>query len=101
MNGRCARCGEVGRVELHHPTGRVRGLPRHPGLVVPLCVPCHLAEHDRWRGAGLHVEPASPSVQMRRVAIWLAVWGHWLDVDYVNALAEAVAELAEEMEEGR
>jgi hypothetical protein len=38
---------------------------------------------------------------MRRVAIWLAVWGHWLDVDYVNALAEAVAELAEEMEEGR
>jgi hypothetical protein len=91
----------MGQVELHHPTGRLNGVPRHPSLVVPLCVPCHLAEHDLWRGAGLHVEPPSPSILLGRVAIWLAAWGHSLDVDYVSGLAEVAADLAEQIEEER
>jgi hypothetical protein len=87
----CSRCGAYSRrIEWHHPTGRIRHKPIHR-LAVPLCVPCHLAEHAIWARLGLDAAAPDRAVIVRR----LAVFCHLQDFD---DLAEECADLAEALD---
>ncbi|MHB1582504.1 MAG: hypothetical protein ACYCU7_16205 [Acidimicrobiales bacterium] len=48
--GRCLYCGRPAQ-ELHHFTASLAGRTDHldPQATIPLCVPCHKAEHAAWR----------------------------------------------------
>ncbi len=98
MTGRCRRCGKTGRVEGHHPTGRIAGVAIHAVLVVVLCVACHLDEGAIWREAGLDAGNPSSVVLLRRLAVWLARWPGDLSQDLVAALAEVLGDLAERID---
>ena len=42
---RCTRCGQAGRLEVHHPTPLSQGGTNAQVLVV-LCRVCHLSQHN-------------------------------------------------------
>ena len=100
MNGRCTRCGGSGRVERHHPTGRIAGVPIHEVLEVVECVACHLDEGAVWHTAGLESRTPTVAILLRRLAVWLARWPGALPEVLVAALAEVLADLAERLEDG-
>lgn len=72
MNGACARCGAVGRVEVDHPTGRYLGVPLHSGFVIPLCKPCHRLRGRLDRAAGAEGGVPSGRLVLGRLAAWAA-----------------------------
>ena len=91
----------VDRLEGHHPTGRVEGVPVHPGFVAHICSECHADEHLVWSCAGLDDLVAPPALLLRRLAAWLGRWGRSLEPAHVVAVAEVAADLAERIEEER
>jgi hypothetical protein len=68
--GRCLFCLSPAE-ELHHPTCRLR--PDRPYLdpewTIPLCIPCHRAEHAAWRDFGLD-DIADPEEARVRRNLW-------------------------------
>ncbi len=100
MTGTCRRCGATGRVERHHPTGRIAGIAIHAVLVALICVACHLAEGDVWREAGLDSTSPNVAVLLRRLAVWLARWIGDLPADLRVALADVLADLADRLDGG-
>ncbi len=98
MIARCERCGVVGQVHEHHPTGRLAGVPYHPSLIERLCRTCHLELHAMWRVAGLEGDPASPGRLLRRGALWLGRRREGLEVVRVHVLAGVLDDLAERVE---
>lgn len=90
----CSRCRASGcRIEWHHPTGRIRRVPIRE-LAVPLCVPCHVAEHRLWSRAGLDAAEPSPEIVLRRLALFchLEAFDDLAaeSVEYAESLAGAV-----------
>jgi hypothetical protein len=55
MIGSCAWCGQRGPLQGHHVTGRAvpAGNYLDPCFTVEICKPCHDAEHQALRRAGL------------------------------------------------
>jgi hypothetical protein len=97
---RCERCGTPGRVERHHPTGRVAGIPIHC-LVVGICPDCHINEGAVWHAAGLEHSDPGLAILLRRLAVWLGRWPHGLRRELVHGLAEVLDDLAERAEAHR
>ena len=94
MRGTCERCGAIGPVHRHHPSGRVAGIPCHPRLVEVLCPACHGSLHAVWRYAALEANGApDASLLQRRLACWLGRRTAPLDVDRLHALGDALDEL--------
>ena len=76
--GSCLFCG-VAAEQLHHWTGSL--LPDGPHLdekaTIPLCIPCHHAEHASWRELG--IDAFTDPLQARLVRLsWL--WQRLADV---------------------
>ena len=95
MTGACERCGVVGDVHRHHPSGRLAGAPYHAALVEVLCPPCHAELHRVWRFADLDADgPADVRLLLRRIAMWLARRRQGLDPERLGVLAEALDDLA-------
>jgi hypothetical protein len=85
----------VGRLEAHHVTGRVRGKPIHGWFVFSICGPCNRAEFSLWVIAGVADENPSPAVLLRRIVLWLNTWDRPLDLDQVQTLTQALADIAD------
>jgi hypothetical protein len=100
VTGVCPRCGNEARLQGHHPTGRADGVPYHRDLVDTICVDCHLAEHQVWRGAGLDMVDG-PATFVSRLAIWLGRYGRALPPDMVLTLAVVLADVAERCRKSR
>ena len=47
---RCSKCGRAGRLELHHKLPVEDGGDDSEANLIPLCRPCHFAEHKRRPG---------------------------------------------------
>lgn len=102
MSGTCVRCGQLGRVELDHPTGRHLGRPLHPGLVVPLCPPCHRLRGRLDRAAGAEGGVPGPRLVLARLAAWSACFAMvgrpiTLPPAFWSALAAALEGLVREL----
>jgi hypothetical protein len=102
MRGTCARCGRFARLEGHHPTCRLAGVPVHPFFVLCICAArCHAEASELLYRLGLASGSDSPSVLSRRLAVFLGWWGRDLEAPHVAALAEVIADIADRIEEGR
>jgi hypothetical protein len=55
---------------------------------VPLCVPCHVAEHKIWQRCGLASANPDRATVVRRIALFYAL-------QHVDDVAEALADLAD------
>ena len=69
--GACLHCGAPA-AELHHWTAALTpdGEYLDPGSTIPLCVPCHHAEHQAWRSLGLDVFDDALYARLFRL-VWL------------------------------
>ena len=70
MTGVCCRCYAEGPIQLHHPTGRVKGKPIHAWFTFAVCPPCNGAQNDLWRQAGLYTDAPTVSILLRRLLLW-------------------------------
>jgi hypothetical protein len=68
--GPCLFCPSPA-AELHHPTCRLASDKPYldPEWKVPLCIPCHRAEHAAWRDVGLD-DIADPEEARLRRNVW-------------------------------
>jgi len=98
VTGACPLCSAEGRLEGHHPTGRIRGKPIHPGLVYRICGGCNRAQNLLWQQAGIADEIPSPEVLLRRLTLWLEFWSDRPRTSVQDrAVIEALADLADRM----
>jgi hypothetical protein len=94
MLGVCERCGAIGPVHRHHPSGRVGGTPCFPRLVETLCPTCHGSLHAVWRYARLEADGEPDAILLlRRLALWCGRRTAPLDPDRLHALGDSLDEL--------
>lgn len=70
----CPLCELPGRLERHHPTGRVDGKPIHPDLLFRICGPCNRAQNLLWQMTQLDGGGSHAMLLQRRLGIWLEQW---------------------------
>jgi len=99
MNVECPLCSRPGRLERHHPTGRIHGRPIHPKFTFDICGPCNREQNTLWRMAGIDAEIPTAEALMRRLTTWLTVWDRALDLHQHAALVEVLAELSDRIAE--
>lgn len=94
MTGTCPLCGEIRRLEWHHPSGRIRGRAIHPNLVFLICWVCNNDQWILWMRLGIADEMPDGGVVARRLACWIEQWGtRPMTQQQARALALAVAGL--------
>jgi hypothetical protein len=76
---RCLFCGAPAEHD-HHPTACLACSDEYldPDFTIPLCRPCHYAEHDAWRDVGID-EISNPFIAREIRLIWLM--GRFADLD--------------------
>jgi len=67
----CTLCGAVGQLHRHHVTGRPGPGAAYldPGLVVALCVRCHVSVHQALRAVGLDSPAGRGSLRHRLLRV--------------------------------
>jgi hypothetical protein len=68
---RCLFCGAAADQD-HHPTACLADSDAYldPDFTIPLCRPCHYAEHDAWRDVGID-EISDPFFARETRLLWL------------------------------
>lgn len=75
MTGTCLRCGALGEIARHHPSGKAGGVYLHPNFTVPLCLDCHDSADRvrRWAGPE-RVDFTPPGLLVARLAAFVGWW---------------------------
>lgn len=77
MTATCIRCGAIGPIERHHPTGcDACGAYMHTNFTVRLCIPCHRGAHVVLRAIGIDGRrAATPGLVLARLNAFVGYMG--------------------------